>query len=276
MPRRPRRLAVTAVVLVALLGGGAFALDRLAGPGLEADQRRSPGGLPAAGDQPGLTLPGDLRRSETAAPQDRPVGQRRPVLSLPGGFPTEGPGSFGFATGEGPVHGESGPLHTFRLAVEDGVDEDLTRFARIVDAILGDLRSWIGGGDVRLQRVPDGADHEFTIYLATSATTARMCAEVGVDVIGSGLPDGGVSCRGTGRVMLNLTRWRQSVPHFVAAEVPLETYRQMLVNHEVGHQLGYGHQDCPGPGEPAPVMQQQTIDLAGCDPNPWPYPDSGE
>lgn len=195
------------------------------------------------------------------------------MLALPGEFPDEGPGSFRFAGGEGEVLGEEGPVRRFRVAVEDGVDEDPAGFAEIVEATLGDRRSWTASGELRFQRVAGRGGYDFTIYLATSGTTARLCAAVGLDVVGGQLPEGGVSCRTSGQVVLNLARWRLSVPHYVDAEVPLEVYRQMLVNHEVGHQLGHGHEACPGDGEPAPVMQQQSIELDGCEAYSWPYRD---
>ena len=47
-------------------------------------------------------------------------------------------------------------------------------------------------------------------------------------------------------MIINLDRWRLSVPHFVDAGVPLDAYRTYVVNHEVGHQLGHGHERCPG------------------------------
>ena len=50
----------------------------------------------------------------------------------------------------------------------------------------------------------------------------------------------------------------------------MRDYRHMVVNHEMGHWLGSGHQYCGGIGQPAPVMQQQSIDLQGCAFNPWP------
>jgi hypothetical protein len=96
-----------------------------------------------------------------------------------------------------------------------------------------------------------------------------MCAEGGVDIRINGRPY--TSCRAPGQVIINLDRWRLSVPHFVSAGVPLTVYRTYVVNHEVGHQLGHRHERCPGAGRPAPVMMQQTLFLNGCRVNPWPY-----
>jgi hypothetical protein len=75
--------------------------------------------------------------------------------------------------------------------------------------------------------------------------------------------------------MINAFRWAQGAETFGAARV--HEYRQMLINHEVGHRLGHSHVGCPKQGAPAPVMMQQTkfLSLDGgptCKPNPWPFP----
>lgn len=263
---RRRRLLVTAAVVLLLLAAGAVTLDWWAGATEEAAPE--PETVPPPAEPP---VP--VAVSPDPGPRVRPTGPPAPVLRLSGDFPTSGPGTFTVAKGKSDVLGESGPLLRFRVAVEDRIDEDPAEVADFVVATLGDEQGWTAGGDLRLQRVPEGTDHDFVVYLATRDTTAQMCAQAGLDVVGSGLPKGGVSCRTPGRAILNYSRWRRSVPHYVDAEVPLEVYRQMVVNHEVGHELGYGHVGCPGKGEPAPVMQQQTIFLDGCEVYPWPYLD---
>lgn len=204
-------------------------------------------------------------------PSPSPVGTPPPPadpIALPGPVPARGEGTFQYGTAGGPVFGRGGTVHRYRVAVERGSNEDVTEFAVAVDKALGDQRSWIAGGH-RMQRVPDGQAHEFTVYLATGETAQRMCAAGGVNIQAGGRPY--TSCRTSGRVIINLDRWRLSIPDYTSAKVPLSVYRTYVVNHEVGHQLGRQHELCPGAGRPAPVMMQQTLGLDGCAANPWPY-----
>ncbi|WP_305786063.1 DUF3152 domain-containing protein [Symbioplanes lichenis] len=192
-------------------------------------------------------------------------------LSLPGKVPTQGSGTFTHAPGTSKIFGTRGTLRRFRVAVEDGSGENVRAFAAAVEATLGDPRSWAGTGQVRLQRVPVTTAAGFTVYLATRTTAGRMCANGGVDITVGGRPY--TSCRTTGRAVINLDRWRLSAPTYVAAKVSLAVYRQYVINHEVGHELGRHHEGCPRRGGPAPVMVQQTLTLRGCTPYAWPRED---
>ncbi|MEU2612854.1 DUF3152 domain-containing protein [Micromonospora sp. NPDC007271] len=194
-----------------------------------------------------------------------------PVLSLPGPVPAHGRGSFGYDDRRGELLGEAGVLRRFRVAVEEGSGEDVHEFGDAVQRALAGPGSWVDSGQLRLQRVASGDRYDFTVYLATRDTAGRLCLGGGIDIRIGGIPY--TSCRVPGKVVINLDRWRTSVPHLVAARLPLDTYRLYVINHEVGHQLGHHHEGCPGRGKPAPVMQQQTLFLDGCRPNPWPYLD---
>ena len=150
---------------------------------------------------------------------------------------------------------------TYRVEVETGAGQSAPAFAAAVDATLADPASWIAGGRWSLQRIATN-DADFTIRLATPATVDKVCAQVGLDTRGY------VSCRAGKFVMINLDRWLTAVPDY-KGDVAL--YRHYVINHEVGHQLGYNHQACPGAGRLAPVMQQQTFGLDGCRANGSPY-----
>jgi hypothetical protein len=182
----------------------------------------------------------------------------------PTGYPSVGAGRFTAADGETPVHGEDGPLRRYRVVVERGTGQDADEFAARVDEVLADPRSWIASDELRVQRVADAGTADFTIYLATPVTSERMCAEGGLTT------ERYTSCRLPGQVIINLARWMEAVPDYGAS---LDTYRTYVINHEVGHEFGENHEACPGPGEPAPVMQQQTYGLHGCVANAWPYLD---
>ncbi|GAA4437558.1 DUF3152 domain-containing protein [Phytohabitans houttuyneae] len=216
-----------------------------------------------------VTLPVTPSPSPPAAPSP-PASPKPapPVLRLAEPVPTRGSGNFEYATTAGPVRGRSGTLLRYRVAVERGSGEDTEEFGAVVDAALGHAQSWTAGG-LRMQRVARGAPFDFTVHLATRETAGRMCRAGGVDITVRGRPY--TSCRIGGGVVINLDRWRLSVDHFVAAKVPLSVYRDYVINHEVGHQLGHRHELCPARGRPAPVMMQQTLDLKGCTANAWPF-----
>ncbi|MEU1607450.1 DUF3152 domain-containing protein [Micromonospora matsumotoense] len=244
--RRRRRRA--ALLGLAVLGAGGFV-------GLYPDD---PAGTPAP--VAGRLADGTGGGRPTDGPgSGRPDGERTAA-----DYPRSGPGRFTAADGRSEVYGSDGPLYRYRIEVEQGAGQDVHAFAAAVDDTLGDPHSWIGSGELRFRRVPEAAAADFTIYLATPATSERMCAEGGLDT------EGYTSCRLPGRVIINLARWMDAVPDYGA---PLSVYRTYVVNHEVGHELGEEHQACPGPGDPAPVMQQQTYGLDGCVANAWPYID---
>lgn len=217
-----------------------------------------------------------LAASAAPTPAPAAASPKPPLtsLSLPGPVPARGSGTFAYAPGRGEILGTAGTLRRFRVAVERGSGEDVTAFAQQVEATLGDRRSWTGDGRLRLQRVPGTEAADFTVYLATRDTAGRMCANGGVNITVGGRPY--TSCRATGKTIINLDRWRLSARPYVAAKVPLATYRDYVLNHEVGHELGKSHQGCPKRGAPAPVMVQQTLTLRGCTPYAWPRRGSRE
>ncbi|MEU1230883.1 DUF3152 domain-containing protein [Streptomyces sp. NPDC005828] len=165
-----------------------------------------------------------------------------------------------------------GKLIRYRVDVEKGLGLDPKLFADAVQKTLNDKRSWAGKDEMTFERISSG-EPEFVITLASPGTTGAWCAKSGLDTTVDN-----VSCdsASTQRVMINAFRWAQGSVTF--GPKAMYAYRQMLINHEVGHRLGHGHVSCRTPGALAPVMQQQTksLDIDGikCRPNPWVHPTS--
>lgn len=183
-----------------------------------------------------------------------------PVIESPA-FVEQGSGNLTVVPGRSQVYG-TGPLQRFLVEVEDGINVDGAGFAAAVEATLADRRGWGSGGEYSFQRVDDG-DYDFRVSLVSPMNVESFCPGVGTG--------GYTSCRYGERAVINLARWESAVPDYAG---DVATYRLYVVNHEVGHALGHGHESCPGPGELAPVMQQQTLGLDGCVKNAWPYPDA--
>ncbi|TQJ89811.1 DUF3152 domain-containing protein [Streptomyces sp. SLBN-31] len=227
----------------------------------------------AVGTQSATDQARDVRSTPSAAPSpsvatltyEQAMGQRYAL-----GATLRGPGKFDTVPGTDRAPGK-GRKYTYRVDVERGLGLDGALFAEAVQKTLNDDRSWAHDGARTFERVDSGKP-DFVITLASPGTTATWCAKSGLDTT-----EDNVSCdsASTERVMINAYRWAQGSKTYGDR---IHAYRQMLINHEVGHRLGYGHVSCSKNGQLAPVMQQQTkfLDHDGihCLPNPWPYPGS--
>lgn len=164
------------------------------------------------------------------------------------------------ALGRGPEVGAGGPLVTYRVEREPGIDVPMNELLPTVVSALEDPdHGWTASGERRLQRVD--RDAQIRVVLASPATVDAHCARAGLRT------NGRYSCWVGDTAMLSALRWQTGATDFDDVAV----YRTYLVNHEVGHGLGLGHARCPAPGAPAPVMMQQTKSTGACTANGWPH-----
>ncbi|MEU3708899.1 DUF3152 domain-containing protein [Streptomyces catenulae] len=238
--------------------------------GQVAEQR--PDATPNSGGGPDRTDPlGEGASRSGDRPQDAKPASYAQRMAEP--FPLDAKltasGKFTPVGGAAKAPGR-GHVVRYRVDLETGLPLDGELFADAVHKTLNDDRSWAHGGTRTFERVASG-DADFVITLASPGTTDEWCAKSGLDT-----SEDNVSCdsAATPRVMINAYRWAQGAKTYGPDK--MYAYRQMLINHEVGHRLGHNHEVCSRSGALAPVMMQQTkfltTDGATCRPNSWPYP----
>ena len=148
----------------------------------------------------------------------------------------------------------------YSIATNGKMTTSVKVFRRKVAQILDDPRGWRAGG-IAFKEVKSGGS--MTIVLAQASrvpTYSSACSSTW-------------SCRVGRHVIINQERWKHASPAWNASKsTTLLGYRHMVVNHEVGHWLGWHHKSCGGKGQKAPVMMQQSKGRNGCTFNPWPKP----
>ncbi len=137
-------------------------------------------------------------------------------------------------------------------------DSILPDFKLKLAATYGDMRGWNDNGQIAFVYSDAGCQlHDWLVAPASMASFGSIC-------------DNYYSCTVYPNVAINYDRWNGATDPWNAQHLGIEDYRAMAINHESGHWLGFDHVTCPGQGQPAPVMMQQSIDLGGCTFNPWP------
>ncbi|MEU3662308.1 DUF3152 domain-containing protein [Streptomyces sp. NPDC032940] len=270
--RRPVRAALAGVAFGAVLlgAGAAVAYWREGRPVVTDDQARDvadaldatePPAAPGAASAPPSAAQSG---SASASPSPSPSPEVSPSPSVIA-VPATGPGTFITARADGTTVGTGSRVRRYKVLVEEGIDIRPSEAAAEISAVLADRRGWTRDGTNSFRLVSSGS-YDFVVKIATPGTVDEICGAAGL------LTRGEVNCSVGTDVVVNLKRWVLGSPEF---DGPLGDYRALIVNHEVGHRIGHGHETCPGPGRPAPAMMQQIKGLKGCVANAWPYDRDG-
>ena len=146
----------------------------------------------------------------------------------------------------------------FSLSIESGTKLDGDCLVNFISKILNDQRGWSTVIEKEFQ-VVNYKEADFNIFFASPGTVDEMCYPLQTNGI--------YSCRNGDQVVINMFRWLSGAKDF---GLDLATYRLYLINHEIGHLLGWGHTNCPSQNALAPLMMQQSKTTDGCIPNGWP------
>lgn len=140
----------------------------------------------------------------------------------------------------------------YKVSIESNIKRNLKNFKKDIDNILSHKKSW------KVNFIQDDTNFDFEIILASANNVAKYCNFEGL------------SCADTWNniVYINNYRWTKGAK---PSQLSLKDYRIYLINHEVGHILGFGHAK-PIKNKKAPVMNQHTLGLKGGLPYQWPLP----
>ncbi|MFI1829313.1 DUF3152 domain-containing protein [Streptomyces sp. NPDC020412] len=218
---------------------------------------------PDAGAAPEATS-SEAAKSKPSPEAERPVdsGDERSERSS---YRERGPGTYTWARGTGTRAGHSGRLVRYGVKLEDGTGLDVDDVAAEIDGILRHERGWTRKGVASFQRV-SSPPYDMLVHIVSPATTDALCGAWGLDTGGQ------VNCANAPDLIVNVRRWIELSEQYRGRP---HDYHALIINHEAGHVLGYGHRTCAGPGKPAPAMMQQIKGLRGCTANPWVYDADG-
>lgn len=153
----------------------------------------------------------------------------------------------------------SSTVRSYCTAVNGVPESELEDLIGKLASTYADTRGWNDNGAIAFNHVETGCGYTVVIAAPSKMTSyGAIC-------------DDYYNCQVGNSVIVNGDRWNYATDPWNKTGQSVEAYRQLIINHETGHRLGFRDTNvCSGPGQPAPVMSQQSIDLLGCTFNVWP------
>ncbi len=142
--------------------------------------------------------------------------------------------------------------YTYSCVIDSGVYTNPRTFAKWVAIYLADPDGWESKG------------YTFSFVTKNPQILIHLTTTKGLVVVGC---DPALNCAVmNGKdIYINFDLWSGKTAN--KSQLNLMEYRQYILSHEMGHILGYGHVKCPGVGQLAPIMLQQTKGIGACVPS---------
>lgn len=138
----------------------------------------------------------------------------------------------------------------YSVSIESNIKRNLKNFKQEVHNILSHKKSW------KINFIQVEENYNFQIILASPKNIRNYCNF------------SGLSCADPvhQKIWINNSRWTNGAK---PSKLSLKNYRIYLINHEVGHILGFLHA-IPIKNRKVPVMNQHTLGLKGGLAYMWP------
>jgi hypothetical protein len=149
----------------------------------------------------------------------------------------------------------------------DANTDSLDAIRAKVDAVLSDPQGWTQYGYTFTY-----VDPKVAASAGKQIIEIKMCAQGEIAKhCGGGLAELSCYVLDRNKIYLRYKNWTSGSN----SQLPVDEYRNYVINHEVGHALGLDHAKCPGDGQPGSIMQQMSrgpTHIAPCTMNVWPNP----
>lgn len=142
----------------------------------------------------------------------------------------------------------------YHISIENGLHKSLKHFSLIIEGVLNDKRTW---KKYNFVRTFDKNEAKVKIILTKPSTIFSICKLKGL------------SCTDMIKkeIYINSNRWLRGSKK---SKMNIKNYRKYLINHEMFHALGGGHNECKS-NQICGVTHQQTLGIPHkSKPNPWP------
>jgi len=138
----------------------------------------------------------------------------------------------------------------YKVSIDSNIKRSLKNFKKDIHYILSHKKSW------KINFIQDDLKFDFEITLTSANKIKKACKFTGL------------SCADTShkKIYINNFRWIKGAK---LSELSLKNYRIYLINHEVGHILGFSHAK-PIRNQKVPVMNQHTLGIYPGKPYMWP------